>query len=298
MAHGGVRRARVERGEAGLACWATMGSDAQQGKIGHIAWESRGDGPGLPVLALHGVTDAGACWWPALESLTAARRVVTVDARGHGRTDLTDEPFTLAALAADAAVVARAVLGRPAVVLGHSMGGLAAEELTLTEPDLVAALVLEDPAWIASSDPRNDRGAPAWLPDVIADAAGRTHAEIVAAGRLENPRWSAEELDAWATARLQLDPALGTGVHRWADRDWVEAMADVRPPVTLITGDPALGALVTAEQAARVADLLGDRLTHAAVPGVGHCIRREDLAGFLAVVGAALAAADAAADAA
>jgi len=270
-----------------------MSIDGQHGKIGHIAWQSRGEGPGVPLLALHGVTDSGACWWPALDALTSGRRVVTVDARGHGRTDLTDSPFTIAALAADAAAVARAVLGGPAVVLGHSMGGLVAEELTLTEPDLVTALVLEDPAWIAADDPRNDRGAPVWLPDVIADAAGRTHAEIVAAGQVENPRWSAAELDAWATARLQLDPALGTGTHRWADRVWAEAMADVRVPVTLITGDPELGALVTPDQSARAAELLGDHLTHAALPGVGHCIRREDLAGFLAALEAALAAADA-----
>lgn len=272
---------------------APMGTD--RGKIGHIAWEARGAGPGVPVLALHGVTDAGACWWPALGPLTSGRRVVTLDARGHGETGLTDEPFTIAALAADAAAVVRGVLERPAAVLGHSMGGLVAEELALTGPELVAALVLEDPAWLPADDPRNDHGAPAWLPDVIADAAGRTHAEILAAGRAENPRWSDEELEAWATARQQLDPALAARTQRWADRDWVAAMAAVRAPVTLLTGDPERGALVTQAQVARVAALLGDRLTHVSVPGVGHCIRREDLAGFLAVVRVALAAADAAA---
>lgn len=273
---------------------STDGTRGTRGKIGHIAWEARGDGPGSPVLALHGVTDSGACWWPALTMLLAGRRILTVDARGHGRTDRTDEPFTIAALAADAATVTREVLGGPVVVLGHSMGGLVAEELTLTAPDLVSGLVLEDPAWLASSDPRNDQGAPAWLPDVLASATGRTHAEIVAQGRAENPRWSAEELEAWATARQQLDPRLAEGTHRWADRDWVEAMGGVRKPVTLITGDPALGALVDDAQADRAAELLGGRLTRVALPGVGHCIRRENLAGFLTALAAALAVADAA----
>lgn len=265
----------------------------QRGRLDHIAWESRGGGGRLPLLALHGVTDAGGCWWPALAGVAESRQVVTVDARGHGGTALTDEPFTIAALAADATRVLREVVGGPAVVLGHSMGGLVAEELALTAPELVTALVLEDPAWIASHDARNDRGAPAWLPDVLAGSAGRSHAEIVAAGRLENPTWPDDELEAWATARVQLDPHLGDGAHRWADRDWVEAMAGVRVPTTLLTGDTARGALVDAGQVARAAELLGDRLTVVAVPGTGHCIRREDRAAFLAALGTALAAADA-----
>jgi len=272
-----------------------MAAPDESGRLDHIAWESRGSGGGLPLLALHGVTDAGGCWWPALADVARSRRVVTVDARGHGGSVLTDEPFTIAALAADAARVLREVVGGPAVVLGHSMGGLAAEELALTAPELVAALVLEDPAWLASDDARNDRGAPVWLPDVIASIAGRSHAEIVTAGRTENPGWPDDELDAWATARLQLDPHLADGEHRWADRDWVEAMAGVRAPVTLVTGDVARGALVDAAQVARAAELLGDRLTVVAVPGAGHSIRREARQRFREALGTALAAADAAA---
>lgn len=265
----------------------------ETGRLGGIAWALRGAGPGAPVLALHGVTDSGACWWPATEHLTAGRRVLTVDARGHGGSDLTDEPFTIAALAADAAAVLRAVVGEPAVVLGHSMGGLVSEELTLTEPGLVTALVLEDPAWLATHDARNDRGAPVWLPDVVASAVGRTREQVLAAGRAENPTWPDDELQAWTDARLALNPGLTAGTHRWADRDWVEAMAGVRVPVTLITGDTALGALVDAAQVARAHELLGD-LTHVAIPGVGHCIRREAPAAFRAVLDAALARADAA----
>ena len=264
-----------------------------RGRLGGTAWTLRGEGPGSPVLALHGVTDSGACWWPALGDVPAGRRVLTVDARGHGDSDLTDEPFTIAALAADAAAVVRAVIGGPVVALGHSMGGLVAEELTLTDPGLVTALVLEDPARLATHDARNDRGAPVWLPDVIASVAGRTHDEILAAGRLENPTWPDDELEAWTQARLALSPDLARGTHRWADRDWVEAMADVRVPVTLVTGDTALGALVDDAQVARAAELIGD-LTHVAIPGVGHCIRREDRAAFRAVLDEALARADAA----
>ncbi len=265
------------------------------GRLDHIAWEARGGGRRLPVLALHGLTDAAVGWWPALGGIAQTRRVVAVDARGHGDTALTDEPFSIAALAADAARVVREVVGEPVVVVGHSMGGLVAEELALTEPDLVRAVVLEDPAWVAAHDPHDDRGVPVWLPEIIAASAGRTRDELVAASRAECPGWPDDEHEASGSARERLSAHLLDREHAWAERDWVEAMAGVRAPVTLITGDTSCGALVDAAQTARVAEALGDRFTNVPVPGVGHCIRRENRAAFVAALEAALDAADAAA---
>ncbi|TKR22666.1 alpha/beta hydrolase, partial [Cellulomonas hominis] len=101
-----------------------------------------------PVVLLHGLTDAATCWPTVLPRYAGTRPVVALDARGHGGTPLPDEPFTVAALAADAAAALRALDLGPALVVGHSMGGVTAEELALAAPDLVAGLVLEDPAWL------------------------------------------------------------------------------------------------------------------------------------------------------
>jgi lipase len=263
-----------------------------------------------------------------LHRYAGARPVVALDARGHGGTPLPDEPFTIAALAADAAEALRALDLGPALVVGHSMGGATAEELALTAPELVAALVLEDPAWrdggrlggddgpvdgpvdgsvvgVATgpvgpragdtgTDRGDDRpgGRPAWLGPAIAAVAGRTVEEIAARGRVENPAWSEDEILGWADAKSRVDPRLAEVPHEWAGRDWVGALAEVRVPVTLLTAEPGRG-VVTPEQAARAADVLGDRLTHVAVPGAGHNIRREAVAIYLAALDAAVAAADA-----
>ncbi len=269
----------------------------------------------MPVVLLHGLTDASTCWPTVLPRYAGdGRAVVALDARGHGGTPLPDEPFTVAALAADAAEALRALDLGPALVVGHSMGGVTAEDLALTAPELVAGLVLEDPAWRtaeaegvdapgadgsvvgvagAAGGERTPGGVPDWLAPAIAAVQGRTVEQIAARGRLDNPRWSEAEVLGWAEAKAQVDPRLAEVPHDWLGRDWVEALAGVRVPVTLLTAGPGLG-VVTDRQAARAAELLGDRLTHVAFPDAGHNIRREAPDRYLAALDAAVARADAA----
>jgi pimeloyl-ACP methyl ester carboxylesterase len=64
------------------------------------------------------------------------------DNRGVGRTGVPEGPYSVAAMAADAAAVLEAADASSAHVLGLSMGGFIAQELTLNEPDRVRSLVL------------------------------------------------------------------------------------------------------------------------------------------------------------
>ncbi|RMI12851.1 alpha/beta fold hydrolase [Cellulomonas triticagri] len=284
----------------------------------------------VPLVLLHGLTDSSACWPLVVDRYAGVggRRVVALDARGHGGVPVPDEPFTVAALAADAAAALRALDLGPAVVLGHSMGGVTAQELALTAPDLVAALVLEDPAWResagdaarasdaagAADDARllglddagstgataggvpvlDDPGRPEWLAGAVDALAGLTVEQVAARGRIDNPGWSDAEIQGWADAKTRVDPRLVAVPHDWTARRWVEALADVSVPVTLLTVGPGRG-VVTEAQAARAAQVLGDRLTHVRVPDAGHNIRRDAPEAFFAALDAELARADAAA---
>lgn len=250
----------------------------------------------LPLVLLHGLTDSAACWPSVRARYAGERPVVALDARGHGGSPLPDEPFTVGALAADAAEALAALRLGPAIVVGHSMGGVTAEELAIVAPELVAALVLEDPAWVGTTQ---GRGRPAWLEAAVTRLAGSTRAELLVAAQAELVGWPEDEVDGWLDAKEHLDPALVSVEHDWAGRDWVEALADVRVPVTLLTGDPARGAVVTPDQAARAEQVLGTApdgfLTHVAFPGVGHNIRREAREAFLTALAAAIHRADTAA---
>ncbi|MDV3221834.1 alpha/beta hydrolase [Intrasporangium sp.] len=106
-----------------------------------LATEIVGDGP--DVLLLHaGVADRRA-WRPLVERLAATNRCLSFDARGHGRTTYTPEPFSRVD---DAIAVLDALDASTAVVIGNSMGGRTALDLALTHPERVAALVLIAPA--------------------------------------------------------------------------------------------------------------------------------------------------------
>lgn len=103
---------------------------------------------GKPALvALHGLTDDGLCWLRLARALRDDFDIVMPDARGHGLSDTPAHGYTAKDHAGDAAAVIRAMGLGPCIVIGHSMGGAEAAQLAADYPELVRALILEDPAW-------------------------------------------------------------------------------------------------------------------------------------------------------
>ncbi|MGN8247245.1 alpha/beta fold hydrolase [Cellulomonas soli] len=266
------------------------------------------DAAPVPVVLLHGITDDGGCWPGVVAHLQAAghgRHVVTPSALWHGgRTGEGRTALTIGTLAADAAATIAATLSRPAVVVGHSMGGVTAEEVALIAPELVAALVLVDPAWMGD-DPADDGAAPAWLRSFAGTFEAAPQAGLEAWSRTENPGWPDDEHAPWAASKKALDLEITRVPHVWGERDWPAALAGVaeaRIPVTLVTGDRSAGAIVDEAMVATATAALGRAgrdegglLTHVALAATGHNVHRDDRPGFLRVLDEALARADAAA---
>src|SRR5205823_1964466 len=96
------------------------------------------------ILLLHGITDSGLCWPRVAHDLEGGYDVIMTDARGHGHSGASTD-FSIALLADDAAAVIRALGLEKPYVWGHSMGAITAATLAAAYPDLVRAIVLEDP---------------------------------------------------------------------------------------------------------------------------------------------------------
>lgn len=269
------------------------GPTTAYGRLGDISWSTYGSHgqPTTPVLLLHSVTDSSEVFAPLLDPLAADRLVVTLDARGHGNTPLSPAPFTVGALASDVIAVLREVVRRPVVVVGHGLGALIAEEVALSEPSLLVALVLEDPAWRVEATTPD--GVPAFLPSYLESFAGADEATLLERARAEHPNWPEDELLPWVHAKQRVDQKLAARAQKWYGRDWVGALGSIRVPVTVLAGEPRLGSLVEPEDLARAESLLGQQLTCVQVPGAGRSVRREARETYLTVLRSVLATADA-----
>ena len=125
-----------------------MVTNAREVRLGDVqlAIAEAGIG-GRPVMLVHGFTGAKEDFTDFLEPLAERGwHAVAPDLRGHGASDHPgdEESYSLAIMAADLLALADALGWGSFVLLGHSMGGMIAQQLLLAHPERVRALVLMD----------------------------------------------------------------------------------------------------------------------------------------------------------
>ncbi|MFF1450247.1 alpha/beta fold hydrolase [Streptomyces sp. NPDC058274] len=115
-----------------------------------IAVYTRGEPDAVAtVLLCHGWTMSARDWRPHIDALTRPRRgfpavrTVSYDQRGHGRSTRGSAALDMALLGRDLArVLAEAApADGPVVVIGHSMGGMAIQQLAARQPALFGSRV-------------------------------------------------------------------------------------------------------------------------------------------------------------
>lgn len=94
------------------------------------------------ILLLTGLAAKRLGWYKQLEVFGREYRTIALDHRDVGDSDPVSAPYRITDQADDAAAVLRALGVTQAHIIGISMGGYIALELTLRHPELVAKLVL------------------------------------------------------------------------------------------------------------------------------------------------------------
>ncbi|GIW13791.1 MAG: hydrolase [Tepidiforma sp.] len=101
-------------------------------------------GTGSPALVfIHGLCCDRRAWAPQIADLSRDHRCIAVDLRGRGSTPA-EPPFGIQQAAADVAAVIDSLGIGPAVLIGHSLGGVTALVLNSQRPELVLGIVTGD----------------------------------------------------------------------------------------------------------------------------------------------------------
>jgi pimeloyl-ACP methyl ester carboxylesterase len=104
------------------------------------------------VVFVHGLGGSTVDWAALAPALTPAAQVLGFDLVGHGRTPGTARPADLRSHQEHLAAFLRQRGGRPAILVGNSMGGLVSLLQAAREPSSVSGLVLLDPALPVARD--------------------------------------------------------------------------------------------------------------------------------------------------
>lgn len=103
--------------------------------------ETDTDGP--PLVLLHGTANRWQAFQPIINELAARWKIFAPDFRGHGGSSHT-ESYGFGYYLEDTLSFLDGVVGEPAVIFGHSLGGRIATKIAAEYPGKVRAIVLGD----------------------------------------------------------------------------------------------------------------------------------------------------------
>ena len=244
-----------------------------------------------PILLLHGITSYSGTWDWLVPDLAEHFRVLSLDFRGHGKSDRAAEQYLSSGYISDAITVLEQVAGQPAIVMGHSLGGATTAALAQRHPELLKAAIMEDPALglggsgkpalegnslltsfklMRESVPRLQASGITVnrLVDILAatpSASGGTFGDILHASGIEQMAESMLKVDASV-----LDPVLTSNIEAFLNPAMPLAV-----PSLIVCADPAKpDALASTELANAFADI--SPVTEVfVVEGAGHLIHDE-----------------------
>lgn len=117
-----------------------------------------GEGPenGPPLFLIHGQMVSWEDYLKVLPELSRHFHIFAVDCHGHGESSKDPARYTAEAMGNDFVWFMENVICEPAIVSGHSSGGLLTAWLAANAPENVLGIVLEDPPFFSTEPDRRE----------------------------------------------------------------------------------------------------------------------------------------------
>jgi pimeloyl-ACP methyl ester carboxylesterase len=210
------------------------------------AYRDTGGAGAAPLVLLQHFRGNLDNWDPALiDALASARRVITFDNAGVGRSTGTT-PDTIEQMARDAIAFIAAMGLSQVDLLGFSIGSFVAQQIALVRPAIVRRLVL------ASAAPHGASGMHGWAQEVIGavgapqtspegylgvfftQSAASRQAGKEALGRMSARTQDRDQATTWTTREAQYDAVCTWGIP---DHALLQRLAAIEMPVFAANGD-------------------------------------------------------------
>lgn len=274
----------------GQASW--IEEDVVANGIRQHYYRTGGDGP--PLLLFHGFSENGLCWSRVSRALAQNYDVIMPDARAHGRSTGPETGYSQDLLTSDGIeLISRLELHRP-YIWGYSNGALTAMHIAAARPDLVRAVIAEDPplpldeATPSPWDTRNEPGKEPW-PGFTAwyeswldwHRALRTQTpeeRLASSQQFLAPgitNWSREDLLLHLEAQAQLNLDLFQHVPPMPMRiPWQQTLPHITCQLLLITSNSERGQALGPQKIEQLAQIWQNG-QHIAFPQNSHFLHHE-----------------------
>ena len=204
------------------------------------------------LLLLHAAMGSARRYYGWIPHLARQYRVVRLDLRGHGNSEVppADQPLTLDRLVADVLDLLDHLGVERAHVVGNSAGGYLGQQLAMHHAQRVGSLCL-----FGSTPGLKNSQAPSWIPQIAAKGLRGFLAETI---RDRLPADADPGLIEWfLDEAAKNDPAfIGKFVLLMASYDWSGEVERIRTPtLVVIPGSETVGSIANYQPFRRLPDV-------------------------------------------
>lgn len=248
------------------------------------------EGPpnGPPLVMVHGLGRRWQVFLPIIPALSLRWHIFAVDLRGHGKSSHVVRGYRGPQYSEDIAYFLSERVALPAVVFGHSLGGMLAMRVACDHPDLVRALILGDnmivarrlhnPMYKALFSGLRDLARKKGTVEQIAKGIGKIVLPVPgtdeSASIHELPGNDEAYLLSWARCVQSADPDTyemtldGSSLEGW---DGEAVLRRIICPTLLLQATPEMGGLMSDADVVLASQLLRHH-THVKFRNLGHAL--------------------------
>lgn len=218
-----------------------------------------GSDNGPPMLLIHGISGRWEDWDSVLPFFTSDWHVYAVDLRGHGKSSWVNDDYRWRKYALDQVELIERVIGEPAFVVGHSLGGVTALGLNAERTDLVRGAVYEDPPLFVHQRWEGSQFRISFTATLQVLDTKPDFDTVFAHVKKANPEYDYARSQDRAEKLMAMDPDVfrttlsGRARSNWRSEDLLQR---AQAPGLLLQAEPSLGSALFDDEAEKAMSLL------------------------------------------